>query len=116
MIRKITLLAFLAISAFSFAQFRQGSVGHLTIFSEDGDKFFLILNGEAQNDIPQTNLRIEDLNQPYYNAKIQFEDKSLLDISKNNLKHHLYLKKQQNEQNILFGFVRYVPKNHQILT
>jgi len=85
MIRKITLLAFLAISAFSFAQFRQGSVGHLTIFSEDGDKFFLILNGEAQNDIPQTNLRIEDLNQPYYNAKIQFEDKSLLDISKNNL-------------------------------
>jgi len=68
---------------FSLAGFSQnGPVGHLTIFSEDGDKFKLILNGELQNDIPQTNLRIEDLSQPYYNAKIQFEDKTLQDISK----------------------------------
>ena len=58
-------------------------VGHLTIFSEDGDKFFLILNGERQNNVAETNLRIEDLNQPYYNAKIIFEDKSMLEISKN---------------------------------
>jgi len=60
-------------------------VGHLTIFSEDGDKFFLILNGERQNNVAETNLRVEDLNQPYYNAKIIFEDKSLLEISKNYL-------------------------------
>lgn len=58
-------------------------VGHLTIFSEDGDKFFLVLNGERQNNVAQTNLRVEDLNQPYYNAKVIFEDKTLLDISKN---------------------------------
>lgn len=58
-------------------------VGHLTIFSEDGDKFFLVLNGERQNNVAQTNLRVEDLNQPYYNAKIIFEDKTLLEISKN---------------------------------
>ena len=69
----------------NFSAFAQSNVGHLTIFSEDGDRFFLVLNGEKQNDIPQTNLRIEDLNQPYYNAKILFEDKSLMDISKNNL-------------------------------
>ncbi len=60
-------------------------VGHLTIFSEDGDKFFLILNGERQNNVAETNLRIEDLNQPYYNAKIIFEDKALLEINKNYL-------------------------------
>jgi hypothetical protein len=30
-------------------------------------------------------LRVEDLNQPYYNAKIKFEDNSLADITKNNL-------------------------------
>lgn len=60
-------------------------VGHLTIFSEDGDKFFLVLNGERQNNTAQTNLRIEDLPQPYYNAKIIFEDKTLADISKNTL-------------------------------
>ena len=60
-------------------------VGHLTIFSEDGDKFFLILNGEKQNNVAQTNLRVEDLVQDYYNAKIIFEDQALGEISKNYL-------------------------------
>ncbi|MGC4041644.1 MAG: DUF4476 domain-containing protein [Flavobacterium sp.] len=83
MIKKITLVLMLAVSAVSFAQL--GPAGHLTIFSEDGDKFTLILNGEVINDVPQTNLRVEDLNQPYYNAKIRFEDKTLQDVSKNNL-------------------------------
>jgi hypothetical protein len=59
--------------------------GNLTIFSEDGDKFYLVLNGERQNNEPQTNLRIEDLQNPYYSAKIIFEDKTIADISKNNL-------------------------------
>lgn len=83
--KSITQLLILFISAISFAQLGQGPVGHLTIFSEDGDRFQLVLNGELQNDTPQTNLRIEDLNQPYYNAKILFADKSLMEISKNNL-------------------------------
>lgn len=83
MIKRITLLMMLVVSTASFAQ--PGPVGHLTIFSEDGDKFTLILNGEVINDVPQTNLRVEDLNQPYYNAKIRFEDKTLQEISKNNL-------------------------------
>ncbi|HMK06566.1 MAG TPA: DUF4476 domain-containing protein [Flavobacterium sp.] len=81
---KITLSAFFILCSFlSSAQI--DPVGHLTIFSENGDKFYLILNGERQNDIPQTNLRIEDLNQPYYSAKIIFADKSLPEISKNYL-------------------------------
>lgn len=84
MTRKITLLAICLVSALTFAQ-PGGPVGHLTIFSEDGDKFTLILNGEVINDTPQTNLRVEDLNQPYYNAKIRFADASLADVTKNNL-------------------------------
>ncbi|WP_295335304.1 DUF4476 domain-containing protein [Flavobacterium sp.] len=83
MIKKITFSAILLFTSLSFAQL--GPVGHLTIFSEDGDRFTLILNGEVINDVPQTNLRVEDLNQPYYNAKIRFEDKTLMDITKNNL-------------------------------
>lgn len=83
MIKKITFSAILLFASLSFAQL--GPVGHLTIFSEDGDRFTLILNGEVINDVPQTNLRVEDLNQPYYNAKIRFEDKTLMDITKNNL-------------------------------
>lgn len=59
--------------------------GALTVFSEDGDKFFLILNGEKQNNVPQVNLRVEELPQPYYNAKIVFEDSTILPLSKKNL-------------------------------
>jgi len=79
---KITFIIIL-FTAFSYAQY--APVGHLTVFSESGDKFFLILNGEQQNDIAQTNVRIEDLSQPYYNAKIIFADKSLSEVSKNYL-------------------------------
>ena len=78
----LTFCCFL-LSFVGFAQF--GQVGNLTIFSESGDKFFLILNGEQMNDIAQTNLRVEDLNQPYYNAKIIFENTALQEISKNYL-------------------------------
>lgn len=75
------LLSFvLLLSTYTNAQ--PTPLGNLTVFSEDGDKFFLILNGERQNNEAQTNLRIEDLDQPYYNAKVVFEDKSLVDISK----------------------------------
>ena len=83
MIKKITLFAFILL-LFQPA-FAQQPFGHLTIFSEDGDKFYLILNGEKINEIAQTNLRVEELVQPYYNAKIIFEDGSRTAISKNYL-------------------------------
>ncbi|MDI9258321.1 DUF4476 domain-containing protein [Flavobacterium sedimenticola] len=81
--KQIILMTLLLVSTYSFSQ--SGPVGHLNIFSEDGDRFTLILNGEVINDTPQTNLRVEDLNQPYYNVKIKFEDTALSEISKNNL-------------------------------
>jgi hypothetical protein len=59
--------------------------GNLTIFSEDGDKFFLFLNGEQINDKAQVNIRVEDLNQPYYNAKITFEDPAKEPLTKSHL-------------------------------
>lgn len=65
------------------AQFQP--TGSLTFFSEDGDKFYVILNGERQNDVAQTNIRIEDLPQPYYSTRIIFDDKSIADISKNTM-------------------------------
>jgi hypothetical protein len=63
----------------------QKKIGNLTIFSEDGEKFYLILNGEKQNDVAQTNIRVEELPQPYYSAKIIFKDSTLAPILKNNL-------------------------------
>ena len=50
---------------------------NLTIFSEDGLKFYLVLNGERYNDVTQTNIRIEELPNPYYNCKIIFDQKNL---------------------------------------
>jgi hypothetical protein len=78
---KFILFILCALPLFSMAQ--PVITGNLTIFSEDGDKFFLVLNGERQNNVAQTNLRIEDLQQPYYSAKIIFEDNKIADITKN---------------------------------
>jgi hypothetical protein len=81
--KKIFLLLAFALPTILFAQ-RQAT-GNLTIFSEDGDKFYLILNGEKQNDVPQTNIRIEELPQPYYSARILFADSTMAPLSKNSL-------------------------------
>ncbi len=74
---KLFLLLFACLPVFSFAQ------SALTIFSEDGDRFFLVLNGQKQNSNPQTNIRIDGLAQPQYSVKIIFEDKTKPEISKN---------------------------------
>lgn len=81
---KIVLTALLSIVTLcTIAQ--SSKVGHLSIFSEDGDRFTLYLNGEMINDEPQTNLRVEDLSQPYYNARIVFEDTAKTEIRKKHL-------------------------------
>lgn len=82
-IRFYTFFSLLFLGFTSSAQYLPS--GNLTIFSENGNRFFLILNGEQQNDIAETNIRIEELPQPYYNCKIIFEDKSIPPISKNYL-------------------------------
>lgn len=79
--KKILLLISFVLPSILFAQ--KQAFGNLTVFSEDGDRFFLVLNGERQNDKPQTNIRVEELLQPYYRAKIIFEDSTLVTISKN---------------------------------
>lgn len=81
--KKIIAMLFLLAPIILFSQIQK--TGNLTIFSEDGDKFYLILNGEKQNNQPQTNLRVEELAHPHYNAKILFADSSIAVISKNNL-------------------------------
>ena len=81
--KKIYLLAAMLFTSIISIYAQQ--YGNLTVFSEDGDKFFLILNGEKQNEEAQTNIRVEELNQPYYSARIIFEDKTLASITKNNL-------------------------------
>ena len=66
-----------------FAPILGFSQGSITIFSEDGDKFFLVLNGVQQNSVAQTNVRVDGLSSDFYSAKILFEDNSKSAITKN---------------------------------
>jgi len=81
--RKFFLLACASLLCMSAISQRVKS--SLTIFSDDGKKFFLFLNGEKQNNDAQTNIRVEDLTQGYYNCKILFEDESMGEIVKKTL-------------------------------
>ncbi|MFT4970708.1 MAG: hypothetical protein ACI9O4_002469 [Chitinophagales bacterium] len=72
----LVLIGLLAFADFSFAQ------NNLTVFSEDGLPFYLILNGIRQNEQPETNVRMEALNADYYASKIIFNDASLGEIEK----------------------------------
>ena len=78
---KLKLFSLLLVALLPLLSFGQGA--SLTIFSEDGDKFILYLNGQQQNLKGQTNLRLDGLGQAYYQAKIVFEDKAKAAISKN---------------------------------
>jgi len=79
---KKTTLLFIAMSLLTIlpASAQMGSrtpLANLTIFSEDGAKFYLELNGERYNDVAQTNVRIEELPNPYYSCKVVFEDPAI---------------------------------------
>ena len=59
-----------------------GLTSNLIVFSEDGQRFYLILNGIRQNDQPETNVKVTGLTSPYYSTKIIFEDKMIPVIEK----------------------------------
>jgi Domain of unknown function (DUF4476) len=76
------LMSFL-LTGFLALTFAAKGQGVLTVFSEDGDKFYLILNGLKQNAAPQTNVRVDGLTNEYYSCKVIFEDASKPEITKN---------------------------------
>jgi hypothetical protein len=76
--RTILLMAVVFISAMAQAQ-----MSNLIFFSEQGEKFSVILNGILQNADPQTNIKVTDLPAPSYKLKIIFEDTKLPQIDKN---------------------------------
>ncbi len=55
---------------------------NLIFFSEQGERFTLVLNGIRQNDSPETNIMVADLPAPSYKVKIIFEDKNIPPIDK----------------------------------
>jgi hypothetical protein len=48
-----------------------------TFFSENGEKFWIVMNGQKQNIAAQTNVKLTALTEPYYKIKVIFEDETL---------------------------------------
>jgi len=74
-----TLIAVLLTSASAFSQ-----TASAVVFSENGDKFTLLLNGEKKNDSPSVNVKVSGLTAEFYQARVDFEDAKLSDFSTNN--------------------------------
>lgn len=73
---------FLIVAILSFSSaFAQNS--NAVLFTENGERFQVVLNGVIQNTAPSTNVKLTDLMTPNYKMKILFEDKSLGEIDKN---------------------------------
>jgi|GEM_PF-1610462 len=76
--KRIVYILFLAL--LPLATFAQ-ELSSLTIFSEDGDKFVLYLDGVQRNQQPTAELRVRELTKMSYNAKIIFVNSSIPQIN-----------------------------------
>lgn len=97
MSKKIISSIFVAIIACTV--FAQSS--NLVVFNEEGNPFYLILNGIRQNTEPQTNVKVMGLTNAFYNAKVLYADQMLGELDKKNLA-------VSNPENGEFGEVTYV--------
>jgi hypothetical protein len=68
-----TLLAAVSLSVTSFAQ----QTANLIVFSDDGQPFYLVINGVRQNMKAETNVRVTDLKAEAQRVKIIFENTTI---------------------------------------
>ncbi|HLO90490.1 MAG: DUF4476 domain-containing protein [Chloroflexota bacterium] len=93
----------------AFAQLKS----NLIFFTEQGERFTVILNGLRQNDQPETNVKVTDLPAPNYKLKVIFEDQSLGFIDKtiyvNQGNEITYAIKRNNKNEWVVRFMNEVP-------
>jgi Domain of unknown function (DUF4476) len=75
--RFLYLFIVLATSFFAKAQ------GDLVVFSENGEQFYLVINGEKHNKTPETNVKAFGLTQQFVKVKVVFADGALGEVSQN---------------------------------
>ncbi len=105
----ITLLAMMLTTAIIQAQ-----TTNAVVFSEDGDKFTLLLNGEPQNASPQVNVKVTGLTSTYYTAKIDFESSALPDFTSKSFALEIgteatYVIKKNKKGEFVLRFHSYTP-------
>lgn len=71
---------FLAILAIGFSNAQNSNA---IFFSENGERFTVIINGLQQNDNPETNVKVTGLKPTAYKTRILFDNKNLGYIEKN---------------------------------
>jgi hypothetical protein len=102
-------ILFLLLTAPAFAQLKS----NLIFFTEQGERFSLILNGLRQNDSPETNVKVTDLPAPSYKVKIIFEDQALGFIDKtiyvNQGNEITYAIKRNNKNEWVVRYMNEVP-------
>lgn len=76
--KKILLLSLL-VAAIACKLSAQSTV---TVFSQEGEKFWVIVNGIKQNETPQTNVKVSGLTEPNYKLKVIFENTNLPALDK----------------------------------
>lgn len=62
--------------------FSQANKTNLIVFSEDGDKFYLVINGIRQNMKSETNIKVTDLTAENFSFTVIFEDTKIPSIKK----------------------------------
>lgn len=80
--KKRITLAVLSAFVLNFGVFSQ-KTSTLEVFSENGEKFSLVINGVAQNDAPAANVKAEGLTGDFHRISVSFEDASLGSVSQN---------------------------------
>lgn len=76
------LTAFLAAMTLTIVGFAQQTM-NLVIFSDDGQPFYLVINGVRQNVSPETNVRITDLKAEMQRVKAIFSNAGVGDVDGN---------------------------------
>ena len=78
--RLLTLISAILFVSLSFNVSAQRAI---EVFNNDGDAFFIYLNGEKQNKEAQTRVTLYDLKSEWYKGKIVFQEKGIPEIEKN---------------------------------
>ena len=79
---KLTLLLFAVFAFFSVKLSAQNQTAEVVIFSQDGERFWVVIDGILQNEEPQPRVQVAGLSKPAYRVKIIFEIEEIPDIDR----------------------------------
>ncbi|MDO9512776.1 MAG: hypothetical protein Q7J34_13530 [Bacteroidales bacterium] len=86
----------------------------LIIFPEQGEAFYLVINGLQQNQSPETNVKVSELNTLSYKVRIRFENTQMPDFERTILSNErgmeaTYKIKKNNKGRYVLHFLNEVP-------